>query len=109
MFAVTISKYLANLDTVAEPVALELRQKKGNIYLHAQIFTGFMYTAAALCMWFLRGWKIQQIEQIAAEKAKRSSDIDVANIELVDERSVCSTRRKSKTGILKSFVVWEKV
>ncbi|KAI4204044.1 MAG: hypothetical protein LQ350_001437 [Teloschistes chrysophthalmus] len=28
--------------TFAEPIALELRQSTGNIYLHAQIFTGFM-------------------------------------------------------------------
>ncbi|KAI9804329.1 MAG: hypothetical protein M1833_007136 [Piccolia ochrophora] len=48
--------------TFAEPIALKLRQSTGNIYLHAQLFTAFMYIGAALCMLFLRGWKIGQVQ-----------------------------------------------
>jgi hypothetical protein len=36
--------------TFAEPIGLQLRTTSGDIYLHAQIFTGFMYIGAALCM-----------------------------------------------------------
>lgn len=107
--AVTIFQRLANLDLVAEPIALELRQKNGNIYLHAQIFAGFMYIAAGLCMWLLRGWKIQQIEQITAEKEKRPEDIDTAFAESIDDRAVSPAGKRSKSSILKSFFMWEKV
>lgn len=34
--------------TFSEPIGLELRASSGNIYLHAQVFTGFMYIGAAL-------------------------------------------------------------
>ncbi|KAL9127288.1 MAG: hypothetical protein Q9217_003803 [Psora testacea] len=77
--------------TFSEPIALKLRQQTGNIYLHAQIYTGFMYLGAALCMWILRGWKIGQIEAIAAEKEKSPDYIDVA---LTD---FASTASKEKT------------
>ncbi|KAI9677061.1 MAG: hypothetical protein M1817_006900 [Caeruleum heppii] len=49
---------------VSEAIGLQLRQESGNIYLHAQIFTAFMYIAAAICMWFLRAWKIGQLEEV---------------------------------------------
>ncbi|KAL8657686.1 MAG: hypothetical protein Q9226_001662 [Calogaya cf. arnoldii] len=61
--------------TCAEPIALQLRQQTGNIYLHAQIFTGLMYIAAAVCMWFLRAWKIGEIEKIAAANGKSPAEV----------------------------------
>ena len=72
---------VADRIIVAEPIALELRQKMGNIYLHAQIFTGFMYIAAALCMFFLRAWKIGQIESIAAADGKPSTEVSGMAVE----------------------------
>ena len=94
--------------TFAEPVALELRQKSGNIYLHAQIFTGFMYIAAAVCMWFLRIWKIGQIEQIATEQGKRPEDLDAASTEPVDGLAVSFAANRAKSGALKRlFVLWK--
>ncbi|KAL8881897.1 MAG: hypothetical protein Q9198_000997 [Flavoplaca austrocitrina] len=63
--------------TCAEPIALELRRRTGNIYLHAQIFTGLMYIAAALSMWFLRAWKIAEIERVAAVEEKSPAEVDV--------------------------------
>ncbi|KAK0104698.1 hypothetical protein ONS95_004971 [Cadophora gregata] len=54
--------------TFSEPIGLELRQDSGNIYLHAQLFTGFMYIGAALCMWFLRAWKIQELSRLRESK-----------------------------------------
>ncbi|KAL2810455.1 major facilitator superfamily domain-containing protein [Aspergillus granulosus] len=46
--------------TVAEPIALLLRNNKSedHVYLHVQIFTGLMYIAAAVCLWLVRGWKV---------------------------------------------------
>ena len=100
---------MVNRDLVAEPVALELRQKSGNIYLHAQIFTGFMYVAAAVCMWFLRVWKIGQIEQIAAEQEKKPNDIDAASAEQVDDRAVSFAAKKPKSSVLKRLFIRKKV
>ncbi|KAL8941452.1 MAG: hypothetical protein Q9216_002225 [Gyalolechia sp. 2 TL-2023] len=61
--------------TFAEPIALELRRTTGNIYLNAQIFTGLMYIAAALCMWVLRAWKFGQLERIASVEGKSPVEV----------------------------------
>ena len=100
---------MANLDLVAEPVALELRQKGGNIYLHAQIFTGFMYIAAGVCMWLLRIWKIEQIEQIAAEQEKTSDDIAAASAEPADGGILSLSGKRSRGTLLKGVYMWKKV
>jgi MFS family permease len=53
--------------TFSEPIALEIVAGTGE-YIGAQVFTGFMYVAAAICMLGLRGWKIGEVE--AAERGK---------------------------------------
>jgi len=68
--------------TFAEPIGLELRLETGNIYLHAQLFTGFMYIAAALCMWFLRAWKIKDLEKrkdINEKREQENQDADAGS------------------------------
>ncbi|TVY47233.1 putative transporter MCH2 [Lachnellula cervina] len=61
--------------TFAEPIGLVLRDTSGNIYLHAQLFTGFMYIGAAVCAWLLRAWKINEKERVAGEKQEREREI----------------------------------
>lgn len=70
----------------AEPIALELRQNTGNIYIHAQIFTGFMFIGATLCMWFLRAWKK---EQLKTEQSQQESGSDIDVLELQNNRTEC--------------------
>jgi len=101
-------RHLADYQTVSEPVALELRQTTGDIYLHAQIFTGFMYVAAALCMCGLRGWKIGQIEQLALEQEERPEDIDAATTEAL-ETQAASSALKSKGNVMRRMMMWKKV
>jgi MFS family permease len=60
----------------AEPIALELRKSTGNIYIYAQVFTGFMFIGATLCMWFVRVWKKEQLQNQKSQQEIRS-DIDV--------------------------------
>ncbi|KAI9839961.1 MAG: hypothetical protein M1819_000153 [Sarea resinae] len=63
--------------TFSEPIGLELRSARGNIYLRCQIFTGFMFVGAALCMLVLRAWKIGEIERLqedGRERALRDDD-----------------------------------
>ena len=98
------------MDAVSEPIALELRQQTSNIYLHAQIYTGFMYVAAALCMWLLRAWKIGEIEEIAAVEEKPPGDIDALHAEPTQLRRTASRKSGFKrSSILKRLFVWKKV
>ncbi|TVY28165.1 putative transporter, partial [Lachnellula hyalina] len=61
--------------TFAEPIGLKLRATSGNIYLHAQLFTGFMYIGAAVCAWFLRAWKVSELERVKGGKEEREREI----------------------------------
>lgn len=59
-------------------------------------------------MWFLRGWKIQQIEQITEEKEKRPKDVDQF-AESLHDQEVSPMKRIFSSNLLKGFFVWEKV
>jgi hypothetical protein len=65
---------------VSEPISLRIHQKTGDTYLYAQIFAGCMYLAAALCMWFLRGWKIAELIDQSKEK-RLATNIVIDSIE----------------------------
>lgn len=54
--------------TFAEPIGLKLVAVSG--YLTSQVFVGFMFLLAASSLWFLRSWKIAEIEQ----KARNEED-----------------------------------
>ncbi|KAL6246659.1 hypothetical protein RBB50_005966 [Rhinocladiella similis] len=47
-------------STFAEPIALQMVATSG--YLSSQIFVGCMFLLAAASTWFLRSWKIHQVE-----------------------------------------------
>lgn len=56
--------------TVSEAIALVLRQRQSSSpYLRVQIFTGFMYIGAALCLWVVRGWKVGDLARVQEETA----------------------------------------
>ena len=59
-------------------------------------------------MWFLRGWKIQQIEQITAEKGKRPNEMDKF-AESRHDQEVSPMRKIIESNLFKDFFVWEKV
>lgn len=61
--------------TVSEAIALTLRDESSedNQYLNAQIFTGFAYIGAAMCLWVVRGWKVGDLERIAREEEANAS------------------------------------
>lgn len=86
---------------------MELRQTTGNIYLHAQIFTGFMYVAAALCMCGLRGWKVGQVEQLASEQEMKPEDIDAAAVEPLQGQ--VASFALSKSNVMRRMITWKKV
>jgi hypothetical protein len=100
--------------TFSEPMGLELRADSGNIYLHAQIFTGFMYIGAALCLWFLRAWKISELEKMDLTNEKREEEIQ-GNDAVLEQRSDPSRHAsraasvKSKVKAAKGLWSWQRV
>ena len=98
--------------TFSEPMGLELKADSGNIYLHAQVFTGLMYVAAAFCMWFLRAWKIRELELVEErEKNGVSTQGGVMQPDLSrlsrNESRVASVKSKVKTA--KGLFIWKRV
>lgn len=89
--------------TFSEPIALEIVEGTG-AYLGTQLFTGLMYIAGAFCLLLLRGWKIEQLEEIA--KMKGDSDEDLENIEAEIPQRALKAGRK---GLWKHFWKWQKV
>ncbi|KAL4959650.1 MCT family MFS transporter [Aspergillus stella-maris] len=64
--------------TVAEPIALLLRDNASIdwVYLHVQLFTGFMYIGAGVCLWIVRGWKVGENIRLKQEPAAASVSTD---------------------------------
>jgi MFS family permease len=100
--------------TFSEPIGLELRSTTGDIYRHAQIFTGCMYIAGSLCMWFLRAWKIRELERLAQERENgRRNDDTVLGDE--DKGKQLSRPRSgtasvvSKAQAVKGLWSWQRV
>lgn len=89
---------------------MKLRQTNGDIYLHAQIFTGFMYVVSAISMWFLRAWKIGEIEQFAAEQGIAPEEVNAISSELQGETPAPAyMRRTAKSSIVKRLFAWKRV
>ncbi|KAK1997688.1 MFS general substrate transporter, partial [Colletotrichum falcatum] len=86
--------------TFAEPIGLTIKASGMDAYLNVQVFTGFMYIAAFSSIWFLRVWKIRQLETIALAE-EQVEDVLPNNDPVpltTDERT------QSKPGILKSLL-----
>lgn len=102
--------------TVAEPIALVLRQQhSSNVYLHPQVWTGFTYIAAALCLWIVRGWKVGELEALARQKEaidRRATDESFATDSEEPEEKVTGSdlartnSRKSSTDIRRDPDNW---
>ncbi|KAG9691366.1 putative monocarboxylate transporter, partial [Aureobasidium melanogenum] len=92
--------------TFSEPIGLEIVSFDGG-YLGAQLFTGFMYTGAAICALFLRSWKIAEVDEI--ESSQDVGDVDAVAIETkVDENRGClfaQTKLTHNTSILSNLQI----
>ena len=99
--------------TFAEPIGLELRTTSADIYLHAQIFTGFMYIAAALCMWLLRAWKIGELERTARTKEEREQELQDEDLVPRGEPGILRHQSRSsvrsKVQAAKGLWSWQRV
>ncbi|KAJ5089507.1 hypothetical protein N7532_008191 [Penicillium argentinense] len=78
--------------TVSEAIALQLRTAKpdGNTsYLRVQLFTGFVYIGASLCLWLVRGWKVGELEiaEQRRESVARETPLTTATVGEKQDRS----------------------
>lgn len=79
--------------TFSEPIALQIAQGSSG-YLGTQLWAGFMYFAAALCLVALRGWKIGELEFLAAEKEREVMAAGGEKQESLDENGDESERSR---------------
>jgi hypothetical protein len=56
-----------------------------------------MYIGAALCMWFLRAWKIGELERITTTKEEREQEL--RNDDMVPREQPDISRNQSKTSV----------
>ncbi|TVY54665.1 putative transporter MCH2 [Lachnellula cervina] len=92
--------------TFAEPIGLMLRRSHGNIYLDAQIFTGFSFIAAALCSWFIRSWKITDTNHKEVAKRRRE-DVGMSRTYL--ERETPTPWISYAYTMFRNLFIWMKV
>ncbi|OJD29701.1 mfs transporter [Diplodia corticola] len=86
--------------TFSEPIALELAGSAGG-YRGTQLFVGFMYFAAALCMLLLRGWKVGELNEVMKMGNGDEHVMDAADVDLA--------RLAGRRAIWKQFWKWRKV
>ncbi|KAM0236608.1 hypothetical protein ACHAP5_009294 [Fusarium lateritium] len=63
--------------TFSEAIALAIVENTGS-YLGTQLFTGLMYIAAAICLFLLRGWKIDQITVESCQTEEPFDDSEIS-------------------------------
>lgn len=92
--------------TFSEPIALELVESTGG-YLGTQIFVGFMYIGAALCVLLLRGWKVGELNEVARMKIESPDDSDALDVRLGSTSE--AARMAGRRVIWKHILDWRKV
>jgi MFS family permease len=85
--------------TFSEPIALEIVDGTGR-YIGTQLFTGFIYVAAALCLVFLRGWKIGELDALSQMSAGKRAGTEVEDAE---------ARAAGRRRLLRDFWKWRRV
>jgi len=111
--------FLVPPTTVAEPIALQLRKKRGTyIFLYAQIFAALSYFVGSLCVWLVRGWKLAEIEEL--DSVLRSKGLSGDMLKEAEKRAIIdesqSTRSQSisnaswkRKGLLVRMWAWKHV
>ena len=66
--------------------------------------------ASAICMWFLRAWKIGQIETTTTELEKSPEEVDVISHE-PQEITLATTSRTAivRSSVVKRLFAWKRV
>lgn len=85
--------------TFSEPIALEIFDGTGT-YIGTQLWTGFMFMAAALCLFVLRGWKIGEMAEIAKATHRARENLDPMKTEEDEVISIKSKRAGRRRMLL---------
>jgi len=72
--------------TFSEPISLEITEHTGD-YLGAQLFTGFTYVAASLCLWVLKAWKVGELERMAAAEKRPMDQTEAVHMSWTEPHS----------------------
>lgn len=91
-------------STFSEPVALSIFEGTGS-YLGTELFTGFMYIVAAVCLWLLRGWKIGQNNAARTPPTMETSNDPVNDSEVAGSRAVSSSNSGGEKHLPRSSPV----
>lgn len=95
--------------TFSEPIGLQIVVGTGK-YIGTQLFVGFMYIAAALCLAVLRGWKLGEITEIARVTHQSPEKVDpVMSENLNDEVMSIKSKRVGRKRMLVECWRWGKV
>jgi len=86
---------LALPTTFAASIAFELVTGMGQVYLGAELFAGCMLVGASVCLWGLRGWKVDMVVR------KREENDEKTGEERRDTGSLAS--------MMRALWAWEKV
>jgi MFS family permease len=98
--------------TFSEPIALEIVGGTGE-YIGAQLFTGFMYVAAAMCLLGLRGWKIGEVEEAGKGNAAATAGDTAVDAggggDVIAETISLRSRKAGRKVMLSRCLRWKKV
>ncbi|KAK3117504.1 hypothetical protein LTR53_001104 [Teratosphaeriaceae sp. CCFEE 6253] len=93
-------------STFSEPIALEIVAGTGS-YLGTQLFTGFMYMAAAACLLLLRGWKIGELDEIARLKDRSVEEADAVGAEAEEIGDLA--KAAGRVSMIQNCLKWRKI
>lgn len=81
---------LAIPSTFSEPIALVIVGSTGS-YTGTELFTGFAYVAASVCLWLLRAWKIGQNKGASSPPMMEPLGAQIRNPEVASRKDVSSS------------------
>ncbi|KAJ5981801.1 hypothetical protein N7522_013429 [Penicillium canescens] len=75
--------------TFGEAIGLKLRTSGDREYLHVQLFAGFMYIGASICVFMLRTWKMSTLPESSSEPhiSADSKETAIVSVEANDRQS----------------------
>jgi predicted MFS family arabinose efflux permease len=90
--------------TFAEAIALEITKNTGS-YLGTQLFTGLAYIAGAIFLWFIKAWKVGDIE-MEDDLSQYSRKSTATEKDTIRDEEARSSKRSSMT---KRLITWKRV
>lgn len=95
--------------TVSEAIALNLRTEDvhgGTSYLHVQLFTGFVYIGASVCLWLARGWKVGELERAEQRRDSAAGEHTLTNNEGQKQNRPGTIASVSTSGATTDAQLW---